>query len=85
MQATVAETRRERVLAAYVVQRADVGMVQPRDEMRLAIEPRAEVTIRRQPPRHDLDGDDARQARVARLVHLPHAAHAEQRKDFVRT
>ena len=75
----------EFVLASDVEQGADVGMVQPRNEMGLAIEPCAEVRRRTQgaatrPSRRRC----AIQAGVSRLVHLSHAANAQQGKDFVR-
>jgi hypothetical protein len=63
----------------HVVERADVGMVQRSDGMRLALEALAEAVVA------FLDGDGAVQARVARLPDFAHAAFAQRPKDLVGT
>jgi len=73
------------VLLPDVVERADVGMVEGGDGAGLALEARAQVRVRGQVFREDLDGYGAVQARVARLVHLAHAACAEAVQDLVGT
>jgi hypothetical protein len=78
-----AEARRERfafdelhdevvdvAFATHVVEDADVGMVEPRDGLRLALETRAHFAVGREMLREHLDGDVAAQARVARAIHL---------------
>ena len=65
------------VVRSDVVKMADVGMIQRRDSMNLALEPIAE------PLRGDLDGNLAPHARIAGAVHLSHAAHADHGDDLV--
>src|SRR6476646_5543463 len=68
----------DQVIRPNVVQRADMGMIQRRNRMRLALEPLAETVTA------CLDSNDAAQARVARLPNLPHPTLAQWREDFVR-
>ncbi len=72
-------------LGADVVQRADVGMRERRDGLRLAVEALLHLGIQREVRRQHLDGDRAVQPRVGGLVDLPHAARADGREDFIRT
>ena len=61
----------------------DVGMVQRREGLRFALEPREPFGVVRERVRQELDRDVAIQLRVARSVHLSHAAFADLRGDFV--
>ena len=65
------------VLAADVVQGADVRVVQRSRSPGLALEPCAELGVAGQCPAQDLHRDAAIQARVARPIHLAHATRAE--------
>ena len=62
----------------------DVGMVERRQHLRFALEPREPFGIVRRTVRQDLDGDVAIELRVAGAVDLAHAARADRRDDFVR-
>ena len=73
------------VLAAHVVERADVRMIEPRDGPGFALEALAPVRLIGGLGRQDLDGDRASHARVERAIHLAHATPAEERDDLVRT
>src|SRR6185369_3365861 len=75
----------EIVLAADVVQRADVRMVEARDRARLALEALAAVRLPGGIGRQHLDRDDARDAGVESAIHLAHAATAKERDDLVRS
>ena len=66
------------------VERADVRVIERRDDARLPIEPLAEVRIAGDRFWQNFDGDCSIEARVLRAVHLAHAASADQRDDFVR-
>ena len=72
------------VLLADVVERADVGMVEPRDGAGLALEAQASIRLLRGIGRQHLDGDGAGDARVGRPVDLPHAPPAQEGDDLVR-
>ena len=61
----------------------DVGMIQRRERLRLALEPRQALEIGRERVGKDLDGDLATERRVRRSVHLPHAPFADRRSNFV--
>ena len=65
------------------VDRGDVGMVQRRERLRLALEPRQAFGVGGERVRQDLDRDLAAERRVRRPIHLPHAAFADLRGDFV--
>ena len=75
----------EGVVLADVVQRTDVGVLQPGDGARFALEALAEAGVPRSVARRDLDGDPAVEPGVARPVHLSHAAGAQRRFDDIRT
>ena len=80
------ELQHERRHAAGVfesVDPADVGMVQRREQLRLALESRQPFRIPGHRFRENLDGDIAVQLRVPRPVDLAHASRAERRQDFV--
>ena len=61
----------------------DVRVVQGRERLRFAREPRQAIGITGERVRKDLHRDIAIQLRVARPVHLAHAAFADGRRDFV--
>jgi len=75
---------RRAVGLAHVEERADVGMAQARDRLRLALEARPAILIGTDIRREDLDGNGSVEAGVAGLVHLAHAAGANGEEDFVR-
>ena len=61
----------------------DVRMVERRQHLRFALEPREPFGIGGEQIRQDFDGDVAIELRVAGAVDLAHAALADQRDDFV--
>jgi hypothetical protein len=71
--------------AADVMEHADVGMVQAREQPRFALEAGARVAVRPDVRRQDLDRDRAIEAGVACAVDFAHAARAEGRLDDVGT
>ncbi len=71
------------VLMAYVVQGADVRMVQAGDGARLALEAQTEVGVVGEVSGKDLDGDGPVESRVSRPIHLSHSARATGRQDLV--
>jgi hypothetical protein len=68
---------------AYVVDAADVWMVEGGDGPRLALEARAQARIVCDVARQDLDRDDPVKSGVSALVHLTHAARATLGSDFI--
>ena len=60
----------------------DVRMVQRREGLRFACEPREPIGIARERVGQDFDRDVAIQLRVARAIHLAHAAGAEAQRGF---
>ena len=58
-------------------------MIQRRERLRFALEPRQALGVSGERVRQDLDRDLAIQLRVRRPIHLPHAAFADLRGDFV--
>ena len=72
------------VLAAHVIQGADVRVIELRDRVRLAIEPLTELRIGGERFGQDLDRDAAIEPCVARLVDFAHAPRAEEGQDLVR-
>jgi hypothetical protein len=73
------------ILAAYVVQRADVPMIQARDDSRFTIEALAHGRVGGDACGQYLNRDDASQASIPRLIDLAHSARADWRHDLVRT
>jgi len=65
------------VLVPHVEERADVRVVEARDDARLALEALARLGAHRQVPLEDLDGDGPVQARVPRPVDLAHSPGPE--------
>ena len=69
---------------AYVVQHADVRMIQARDGLCFALEPLLANWIRGELRWQDLDRDGALQPCVAGAIDFTHPADAELRRDFIR-
>ena len=65
------------------VNRGDVGMIQRRERLRLALEPRHAFGVTRERVRQYLDCDLAAQRRVGRAIHLTHAPFAYRGRDPV--
>ena len=59
-------------------------MVQRRQDLRLAPEPREPIRIERERFRKDLQRDVTAQVGVSRPIHLAHSAFAYLRNDFIR-
>ena len=58
-------------------------MIQRRERLRLALEPRQALEISGERVGKDLDGDLATKRRVRRSIDLPHPAFADWRGDVV--
>jgi len=71
-------------MAADVMQRADVRVVQAGDGLRLALEPLLQIGVGGDVLRQDFDGDGAIQSRIPRPVHLSHAPGSDRSEDFIR-
>ena len=65
------------VLAAHVVKRADVRVIQAGDRLGLTLETRAEGVIVRQVLGQNFDGDHSIQPRVLGFVDVPHPARVD--------
>lgn len=74
----------DQVVVTDVIERADVRMVELRDGLGLALEPKPELRVLRELRRQNLDGHAAVEPRVASLPHLTHAARANARDDLIR-
>ena len=61
----------------------DVGMVQRRQRLRFALEPREAIRVGRERLGQDFDGNVPIELRVARAVDLAHAAGANGGEDFI--
>ena len=72
------------VFVAYVVEDADVRVVQARDRARFLLEALAQLGVLGQVLGKYFDGDGAVEAGVFRLVDFTHAARPDGREDFVR-
>ena len=75
----------EAVLLADVVERADVGMVQPRDGSGLALEALSSLGLFGGFRRQDLDGHDPSHACVVRTIDLAHPSTSQEGDDLVRS
>src|SRR5450631_1511805 len=71
------------ILAADVVEYADIRVFQRGNRAGLALEAGAQILALSDVFRQDLDGDGAVEPRVAGLIDLSLSPHAEQREDFV--
>ena len=73
------------VLAADVIKRADIRMLQRRNRLGLALETLPGFGIIRKTGGQDLDRHSAVEPGVAGAVHLSHSASTERSQDFVRS
>ena len=73
--------RAQRLLEA--VDRGDVGMIQRRERLRLAFEPRETIGVSGKCVRQNLDRHLSTQRRVGRPIHLAHPTFADRRGDVV--
>jgi hypothetical protein len=71
------------LVAADVVNGADVRVIERRHHARLALEPGAALLVGRPHRGQDLQRDGAAQARIVRAVDVAHAAGADGRRDAV--
>ena len=65
------------------VNRGDVGMIQRRERLRLALETCQAFGVRGERARQDLDRDLSAQRRVGGAIHLTHAPFANRGRDLV--
>ena len=72
------------VMRSYVVQRADVGVIQTRDGLGLALKAFLQNWILGESWRKNFDGNRTIQTGVSSTVDFAHAARTERRKDLVR-
>src|SRR5882762_7597695 len=72
------------ILAAHVVQHANVRMIQARNGLGLAFESLLSNWITRKLYRKNLERHGAVQPRIPRPIHLSHATRAERRADLIR-
>lgn len=72
------------VVLADVVERADVGVIERRDRLRLALEPDLQHRVVRELRRQNLHRNDPSESRVFRAIDLTHTAGADAADDFVR-
>src|SRR5580765_738377 len=70
---------------AYVIQRADVGIVQRGDAPGFTVEPFQELWIRRKLRAEYFDRNDAIKTAVTGFVDLAHAPSTEDRLDLIGT
>ena len=68
-----------------VVDRRDVGVIEPARRLRLLLEAPQPVGVGGEQRRQHLDRDLALEPLVARAVHLSHASRADRREDLVGT
>ena len=66
------------------VNAGDAGMIQRREHLRLAAEPRQPIGVAGHARRQDLHGHVAAQPRIAGAIDLAHPAAAQQRDDLIR-
>ncbi len=72
------------ILAAHVVQHANVRMIQTRNSSCFTLEALLPDGIGRKLSRNNLDRNCSIQPRVPRAIHLAHPARAQRRHDLVR-
>jgi hypothetical protein len=77
------DEKREALVFADVVERADVRVLERRDQPRLALEALAELRVGGERRRQDLQGDDAIETRVVGSIDLAHSALPERREDLI--
>src|SRR4029077_2282627 len=73
------------ILVADVVQRADVRMIQARNNFGFALEALTACRIVSKMRRKNLDGDGALQPRVPRPIYFSHSTSTDWSDDLVRT
>ena len=73
------------VLPPDIMKHTDVGMVQRRDDLRLALETLPHLRVFRPIPGDQLDGDNTFQPGVGRSINLSHTPHANRPKNPVGT
>ena len=78
------DDRRLAVGFVEAVDRGDIGVVQRREQLRLALESRDAIRVGHESVGEDLDRDVATELGVARAIDLAHPAGAEWRDDFIR-
>ena len=69
---------------AYVMQRADVGMIQAGDGFCFALESLAQFSSVREMNGKNFNGDNSIEAGIAGFVNFAHSARANRTGDFVR-
>ncbi|GEM_PF-3725173 len=74
---------RGRTASFESINRRNSGMIQRREDLRLALESRQTSGISSEGRRHDLDGDLAIQFGITRAVDLSHSARAEWGKHLI--
>ena len=79
------DERANPIALVHAVDRADVRVIERREQQGLAIEPRAPLRAGRPHIGEDLDRHVAPKRRVVRLIDLAHPAGAEQRLNRVRS
>ena len=77
------DERSQSVALLDAVDRADVRMIQRREEACLALEAREAIRIGSERCGQDLDGDIAPKLRIARPIHFTPRARAQGRDDLV--
>jgi hypothetical protein len=65
------------------INRADVRMIERREQPRFALEPRAALCVGREDRRENLDRDVAAEPGVSRAIDLPHSSRSESGVDVV--
>src|SRR6185369_2058032 len=71
------------IMVTYVVESADVGMVQGRDRARFAVESLPGLRIFGKTRGKNLDGNDAVEPCIQSTIHLAHAASSKRRLNLV--
>ena len=70
-------------LFAYVIENADMSVLQRRDGFGFALEPRAQIRVRGEMRRQDFDGYRAIEPCVSGAIDLAHTAGADRRENLV--
>jgi hypothetical protein len=71
------------ILAADIIEHTDVGVLQARDGLGLALETGTELLVLTEVRRKDFDRNLAVEPRVASPIHLAHTPSTQWRLDFV--
>ena len=78
------DEKRDALLLADVIERADVGMIELRDDARFPMEALAELRVGGELVGLDFDRDNPIQPRIARAIDLAHAAGGVKTLDPIR-